>query len=237
MKSRRITTSSHPGDQSDNPTCVPHESAIPASPSSASAIIDTVWATQDGLIANGSNDHGRNLPTDVLTLSEFEQQQIGHELHDGLCQELAGIAIAVHAIQRQAASGEPVDPAELGGITELLQSAVRNARGLAHRLYPVGSQPNALPVALSRLAAHTSERFSIDCQFSSPPAAATPDPIVATHLYRIAEEAVHYAILTAGASRVVIDLKQKPACWSSPSPPIAPAPASPTRTTIACRPP
>lgn len=54
----------------------------------------------------------RQLEAEILDVSEHEQQRIGHDLHDGLCQELAGIGFAVRALQQKAAGGATIDGAE-----------------------------------------------------------------------------------------------------------------------------
>ena len=148
----------------------------------------------------------RRLEAEILQVSEREQQRIGHELHDGLCQELAGIAFSVQSLLKKATAAESIDPAELAGITSLLQEAVRHARGLAHGLYPVDPQPDGLASALGQLAADTSELFHVHCEFHAVEPLGVPDAVAATHLYRIAQDAVPDAARRGKADQIQIKL-------------------------------
>jgi two-component system CheB/CheR fusion protein len=151
----------------------------------------------------------KQLEAEILEVSEREQQRIGHELHDGLCQELAGIAFVVQSLQQRAAASGSVDPSELARVTHMLQDTVRHARGLSRGLYPVEPQPDGLAVALAQLAANTTDFFKVRCQFHNPRPVDVRDATYATHLYRIAQEAVREAIRQGKASRIMIELTCK----------------------------
>lgn len=151
----------------------------------------------------------RQLEAEVLDASEREQQRIGHELHDGLCQELSGIAFAVRALQQKAQARQAIDPAEVAKVTNLLQDAVRHTRGLSRSLRPVDAQPNGLHVALSQLAVDASDRLGVSCTFEGEHTMEVRSPATATRLYRIAQEAVREAVGYGNADRVVIGLARK----------------------------
>jgi PAS domain S-box-containing protein len=150
----------------------------------------------------------KRMEKEILDVSEREQQRLGHDLHDGLCQELAGIAFLVQSSHQKLTSDEPIEPAALTQITELLQVAVRHARGLSRGLCPVDPQPNGLTVALGDLAANTADVFKIRCTFDSPKLVTTHDPVAATHLFRIVQEAVRDAIRHGKAGNVAIELER-----------------------------
>src|SRR5581483_4027780 len=82
-------------------------------------------------------EHRRAVEDAILDISERDQRRIAHDLHDGLCQELAGIAFSVQSLQRSASQNKVVEAAELGTIIQKLQDAVRHARGLSRSLDPV----------------------------------------------------------------------------------------------------
>jgi PAS domain S-box-containing protein len=174
---------------------------------SVSEVLEGQRRTFTGMVRDISER--RRLESEILEVSECEQRRIGHELHDGLCQQLAGIAFAVQSLQRTAAAGKAPDPAELRSITGLLQEAVRHARGLSGSLYPVDPQPNGLAVALTLLAANTAEVLNLRCEFQSPRPVEIRNPTTATHLYRIAQEAVRDAVRHGKADHIVIALCQR----------------------------
>ena len=148
----------------------------------------------------------KRLEKEILEISEREQRRIGQDLHDGLCQQLTGIAFLVQALQRKLASNAENEAAHATQITSLLKEAVNQARSLSHGLYPVDPQPDGLMVGLRQLAANVASLFNITCLFRCPQPVAIDDNSTATHLYRIAQEAVQNAIRHGKASKVVIEL-------------------------------
>ncbi len=61
-------------------------------------------------------------------------------------------------------------------------------------------------IALRQLASNVASLFNINCAFRCPRPVMVEDNLVATHLYRIAQEAVQNAIRHGKASKVVIEL-------------------------------
>ncbi len=148
----------------------------------------------------------KQLEREILEASEREQQKIGHDLHDGLCQELAGIAFLVQSIQQKVEARGRVSPDEVAKVTALLQDAIRHTRGLARTLHPVEPLPFGLSVALRDLAAHTADTCRIACTFRSRNPVEIHDPSTATHIYRIAQDAVRDAVRHGKADNIVIEL-------------------------------
>ena len=148
----------------------------------------------------------KRLEREILEVSEREQRRIGHDLHDGLCQELAGIAFLVQTMQQRLQTSGNVAPADAAQITVMLQQAVQHARNLSRGLYPVDPQPNGLVVALRQLAATTADLFNLDCTFECAEQVEIDNCSTATHLYRIAQEAVRDAVRHGRAARISIEL-------------------------------
>ena len=150
----------------------------------------------------------KRLEREILEVSEREQRRIGHDLHDGLCQELAGIAFLVQTMQQRLQTSGNVVPADAAQITAMLQQAVQHARSLSRGLYPVDPQPNGLVVALRQLAADTADLFNVDCTFECAKPVELDNCSTATHLYRIAQEAVRDAVRHGRAARIRIELSE-----------------------------
>jgi PAS domain S-box-containing protein len=164
-------------------------------------------------IARDITQH-RLLEKEVLAISEREQQRLGQDLHDDLCQQLVGIEFLSKALEQQlagkAAEQEHHTPitfaAKAGEIAQLIRAAIGHTRVLARGLAPFGLQSDGLAKALAGLAARTSELFRIECAFDC---AASPEIIdlsITTNLYRIAQEAVTNSIKHGKATRVKIAL-------------------------------
>ncbi len=145
----------------------------------------------------------------ILESSEREQRRIGNELHDGLCQQLTGVALLSKALAQKLAAKVSVNAADAAEITELIKQAIDQTRDLARGLSPVEVEAAGLVPALYKFATATERFFGISCVFAydEPSAFEHPQALsLSTHLYRIAQEAVNNAIQNGKAKRVVIGL-------------------------------
>jgi two-component system sensor kinase FixL len=93
-------------------------------------------------------------------------------------------------------------------IQALLDQALDQTRSLARGLHPVKAEPNGLMAALEELALRTKKNFHTPCRFICRSAISIEDNTVATHLYRIAQEAVTNAIKHGKSKRIAIGLTQ-----------------------------
>jgi PAS domain S-box-containing protein len=146
----------------------------------------------------------RRLERQIMEAAANEQRRIGQDLHDGLCQDLIGIAFGLDAAARTAPNeGEKES---LQRLAASVRDAAGQARRLAHGLNPVDLKAGGLAVALENLAKKVAESFKIRCTFHWDHHAHAREDAVATHLYRIAQEAVSNAIRHGEATRVRISL-------------------------------
>lgn len=156
-------------------------------------------------LAAAEEDRHR-LEQEILQISEREQQRIGRDLHDDLGQQLAGLSIMASVLTRTLSGHAAPEAPAAAKISELLKKAVAMTRSLARGLHPVPPEPDGLVSALHDLAARVSGMFHIDCQFDCAAAVQMNDNTVATHLYRIAQEAVSNGIKHGHAQHVRISL-------------------------------
>lgn len=147
----------------------------------------------------------RRLEAELLEIADYEQQRIGQDLHDDLCQQLAGLGFRLEALLPELDSAS----APHRGIEEicaLLRQATTHARSLAHGLSPVPVEPDGLMNALHSLAAHSTILHRTTCEYACPAPVIVADHAVAGHLYRIAQEAVANACRHGRATRIRITL-------------------------------
>ena len=149
----------------------------------------------------------RVLEEELLKASSREQQRIGQDLHDSLCQQLAGIEFQ-NSVLVQQLSKKPEAQAEAARIGELIRNATKQARALARGLSPVEIEPNGLMAALNNLAINATNLFRVQCSFECPQPVLLENRTSATHLYRIAQEAIGNAVKHGQAKTVVIILKR-----------------------------
>jgi signal transduction histidine kinase len=147
----------------------------------------------------------RKLEEELLAISGREQQRIGQDLHDGLCQQLVGIEFRNSVLARQLAKEEAAKT-EAERIGELIRDATRQARLLAQGLSPVQLEANGLMSALEELTSNASKLFNITCRFECPRPVLVADNTVATHLYRIVQEAITNAVKHGHAKSIIVSL-------------------------------
>lgn len=160
-----------------------------------------------GLIAVATDVTERfRLQREILEISDREQARLGQDIHDGLCQHLIGLAICANSLQQTLTSDQRPDAAKAQKICRLLDEAITEARCVCQGLYPIRLSTHGLPPALQELAAGISERHGIRCSCDIGEDFLPCDTPTATHLYRIAQEAVNNAVKYSGASHISIRL-------------------------------
>jgi len=148
----------------------------------------------------------KQLEREVLGISERERRAFARELHDSLGQQLSGIAYLSNVVRDRLREQGSVEASEVARICNLLKQAIEDTRRLSRGLSPVRPEPDGLGAALSELAAHTGSVFGVACHFVCPKPVLAADSEAATHLYRIAQEAVSNAVRHGKARRVAIRL-------------------------------
>jgi signal transduction histidine kinase len=148
----------------------------------------------------------KRLEEEILEISETEQRRIGQDLHDGICQHLAGIELKSQSLAESLLKKAKGPAAQAEQIAGHVRDVIAQTRSLARGLSPFILEAEGYVSALKELAAHTEKLFNVKCNFQSTGLAAASDPAVATHLYRIAQEAVSNAIKHGKASVIDISL-------------------------------
>jgi len=148
----------------------------------------------------------RALEHEVLRVAEDERRRIGQDLHDGLGQMLTGTGLIARGLARRLATDDSPRASDADELVQLLAEADAYARGLARGLVPVELEARGLADALDRLADQARRLFGVDCTAEAEPDAPDPDATAATHVFRIAQEAVSNAVRHGRASRITIRL-------------------------------
>lgn len=147
------------------------------------------------------------LEREIVAITERERRRLGQDLHDDLGQQLAAIGFLCGTLARNLAGrGDPA-AAQAEEIASLARRAIRQTHELARGLSPLSPEPNGLMIALRELAANTERVFRRNCRFNCPWPVLVHDPLVAVHLFRIAQEAVGNAIKHAKAQNIEIGLR------------------------------
>ncbi|MCI0653790.1 MAG: PAS domain S-box protein [Methylococcaceae bacterium] len=165
----------------------------------------------------------KELQKQVLDIAEEEDRRIGHELHDGLQQELTGLEMfaatllqRLDAAERREVKGKKTRLLGEAGFLTLRDAADKLRKGLAaahahvqqlsRGILPVQIDAQGLNAALTELASSTGALQEITCHFESREVVEVADNTTATHLYRIAQEAVNNALRHSKGAEIRISL-------------------------------
>jgi PAS domain S-box-containing protein len=150
----------------------------------------------------------KRMEQEILAISDHEKRRLGQDLHDGLCQHLTGTAFAAKLLEEKLAESSRIEARDAREVGNLIKQAITQARDLARGLYPVHLEVGGLAPAFEELARTIESLFRVSCRCDLDPTVSIRDRAVATHLYRIAQEAINNGIRHGKASRVRIALKR-----------------------------
>src|ERR1700733_494313 len=139
-----------------------------------------------------------------------EQRRIAQEMHDGLGQELTGLALSVRALANRAQKERDAISVDLDQLALLATSCIQDAHRIVQGLSPLTNADGTLDAALELLAQRSSlsgTRVKFRSRHEVAPAIELK---MRNHLYRIAQEAVQNALKHSGASSIEIELWFRP---------------------------
>jgi len=148
----------------------------------------------------------RALEREVLEIAASEQRRIGQDLHDGVGQELTGLALLAGNLVEQVKKSCPEETELSEKIVVGLKRVLGQVRALSQGLLPVEVDAEGLMTALEGLAGRISEQAGVRCQFRCDQPVRVEDNTVATHLFRIVQEAVANALTHGKAKTINIGL-------------------------------
>lgn len=148
----------------------------------------------------------KRLEKEILEISSKEQQRIGHDLHDGVCQQLAAISYRTHILARKLEAKAAPESADAENIGALINESLVQTRAVARGLFPVRLEENGLVSALEELTANASTLFQVPCEFVCEAPFPPIDNSVALHVYYIAQEALLNAARHGRARHIVVRL-------------------------------
>ena len=151
----------------------------------------------------------RALEREVIEISTAEQARIGREIHDGICQQLLATDLMVVGLQRRLERGGADEQLlqVLRQVATQIEQSLAQARALANGSAPVNIDAGSLQASLQAMAESASETHGMPCTLEFAGDAGDLDQVTATHLYRIAQEALNNAIKHAHATRIELSLE------------------------------
>jgi signal transduction histidine kinase len=114
------------------------------------------------------SDERKQLEAECLRASEREKSAMGQELHDDVCQLLAGVACMVEVIGQKAKTAMPETVETLTDLSAQLHAGMDRARSLSHSLVPLRLVNLGLAQALRELANQAQKNFNIEVDVAIP---------------------------------------------------------------------
>jgi len=154
----------------------------------------------------GEIDRRKGLEGEILSISDREQQRLGQELHDGLCQHLTAVAFMARSIALRLKNHRVIEVSDIEKIAQLVNDAATDTRDLSRALHRLDVDSAGFVDALQDLVDR--EIWRTPCRLEVSPSFRIEDDIAAAHLYRIAREAVINANKHAQAREIVVRLEK-----------------------------
>jgi two-component system CheB/CheR fusion protein len=149
----------------------------------------------------------KELEREVVEVASLQQRRIGQDLHDTVGQELTALnllaADLVEALRTNPANGAAL----VERIIEGLRRSQVHLRTVLRGLLPVAVEREGLMDALADLADRIQKESKVTCTFDCPKPVLVADNLTATHLYLIAQEAVHNALKHGQPQNIRISLE------------------------------
>ncbi len=149
----------------------------------------------------------RQLERMILELGERERRSVGHQLHDGPCQQITAALLRCKVAENAlSARVSHEDVAHLRAIEKMLDASVGEIHDLARGLSPPELASDALVPAIGEMVQRIGASCPAACEFVHERGAVPAAPAASTQLYRIAQEALSNAVRHARARHIRVHL-------------------------------
>jgi PAS domain S-box-containing protein len=148
----------------------------------------------------------KRLEEEVLEISARERRRIGHDLHDGLGQCLAAIALKAKVLENDLSAESSPHTAAAKKLIRLINSAIQQGRSVARGLDPIDVEASGLAVALGNLVAETEDLFHVTCNLHCTQPELPVTRFAALQLYRITQEGINNAVKHGRPGQIEIRL-------------------------------
>ena len=157
-----------------------------------------------------ANNRRIQVEAEVLKITEIERQRFSTDLHDDICQRLAGISMLCKCYSTQ---NSPVKKEQMEELTQLISETLQRTRQYAHDSYPVDLESLGMNNSISNLCNSFKQQTGTDCIFEWDVSSENLfNKIEKLNIFRIIQEALHNIMKHAHATKTIVKVIQKKDC-------------------------
>ena len=151
-----------------------------------------------------ANNKRMEVEAEVLKISELERQRFSNDLHDDICQRLAGISMLCRSYSNQ---DKPVEKSQMLELAQLIGETLQTTRQYAHNSYPVELESLGMNHSLSNLCNSFAAQSGINCEYEwGMPKGVHFDKLQKLNIFRIIQEALHNIMKHSQAKNVRVSV-------------------------------
>jgi PAS domain S-box-containing protein len=148
------------------------------------------------------NEDLRRLSTHLQQIREEERKMIARDLHDDLGQQLTGLQMDIHWMQKKLQEADPLLLNKINEMNEMVDHTIRSIRRILSDLRPAILDDLGMLAAMEWLNQETIKRYPIEIHFQVNTQEIPLSPDAASGLFRIYQEAINNAIKHANAKNI-----------------------------------
>ena len=153
-----------------------------------------------------ANNSRMKVEAEVLRITEIERQRFSNDLHDDICQRLAGISMLCRSYSNQ---GTPVKKDQMLELAQLISDTLQTTRQYAHNSYPVELESLGMDHSLSNLCNSFEKQSGIKCEYEwAVSDSVSFDKRTRLNVFRIIQEALHNVMKHSKAENVKVSVEQ-----------------------------
>ena len=151
-----------------------------------------------------ANNKRMEVEAEILKISELERQRFSNDLHDDICQRLAGISMLCRSYSNQ---DTPVEKSQMLELAQLIGETLQTTRQYAHNSYPVELESLGMNHSLSNLCDSFAAQSGIHCEYEwKIPKGVHFDKTQKLNIFRIIQEALHNIMKHSKAKNVRVSV-------------------------------